>query len=415
MHKRLIALLTLSVWLALLLPLANAQDTETPEPTEMATQDSTPEGNMTPEGDDETGDDMGDETDDEFEVVPDAGFVRFAHFAPGAGAVDLTTNGETSRVTGLEYPGISDWIALPPGTATLALNGSDGADLGLESMDFTVNTDEWTTVFIVPTADGGVTTATFVEDFNPDDMLPGTARITFVNALGNDQTVNFNQNEVPQFTGMGSVGAEDSVNVMSSLPYDAGTFSLSVTETESGNVLGEMADMKINDTSNYLFVIVGGDSPELVVDETTAAEVDMLEGDLEAPGTLIQSAQANAQLAPFYEAIEIAGLTEQLSGEGPFTVFAPIDFAMDDVLEQYRNDPATLEQILLNHIVEGDMKSSDVFDSASFTALSGETLTIEQTEQGFVNGQQIVQVNVPATNGTIHIINGVLLPASVQQ
>lgn len=422
MHKRLIALLTLSVLLALLLPMAYAQDTATPEPvetesatvepTEMATQDSTQEGDTTPEGDDEMADEMSSDMDDEVEVVPDAGFVRFAHFAPDAGTVDLTVNGETSRVTGLEYPAISDWIALAPGTATLALNGSD---LGLGSMDFTVNTDQWTTVFVVPTTDGGVTTSTLLEDFNPDDLLPGTARITFVNALGNDQLVNFSQDDVPQFTELGSVGAEDDVNITSSLPYDAGTFSFSVSATESGNVLDQMADVKINDTSYYLFAVVGGDDPHLVVDETTAAEVDILEGDLEAPGTIIQSAQANDQLAPFYEAVEIAGLTEQLSGEGSFTIFAPIDFAMDDVLEQYRNDPATLEQILLNHVVEGDLKSSDVFDSASLTTLGGETLTIEQTEQGFVNGQQIVQVNVPATNGTIHIINGVLLPADLQQ
>jgi uncharacterized surface protein with fasciclin (FAS1) repeats len=84
---------------------------------------------------------------------------------------------------------------------------------------------------------------------------------------------------------------------------------------------------------------------------------------------------------------------------------------IDDIPQEILNDPDALKDFLEFHIVEGDLHSQDVFKAGTLTAMNGGTLTIEEEgENGFVNGAQIIDVNIPATNGTIHIINQPLMP-----
>jgi uncharacterized surface protein with fasciclin (FAS1) repeats len=144
------------------------------------------------------------------------------------------------------------------------------------------------------------------------------------------------------------------------------------------------------------------------------AEVALARGDMEQPGTIIEAARAHEELAPWLEAIEQAGLVETLSGEGPFTVFIPADFAFNELPEEIRSDPDAMVNLLRGHIVEGDLRSQDVFKAGTLTTLADNQLTIEERgEVAFVNDAQVINVNIPATNGVIHLINDfVVLPTS---
>jgi uncharacterized surface protein with fasciclin (FAS1) repeats len=89
---------------------------------------------------------------------------------------------------------------------------------------------------------------------------------------------------------------------------------------------------------------------------------------------------------------------------------------MDNIPAEIMSDEAGLTTWLQNYIVEGDLKSMDVANAEEpLTTLGGQTLTAETREDGiYINGNQVITVNIPATNGTIHVING-LIGAEPQQ
>ena len=120
-------------------------------------------------------------------------------------------------------------------------------------------------------------------------------------------------------------------------------------------------------------------------------------------------------------AVQAAGLVETLKGDGPFTVFAPTEAAfaglpagtLDDLLLPENKD--LLTSILTYHVVAGEVTSEQVVSLSSATTVQGEELTIS-VNNGVVtiNGVTVTQTDVQASNGVIHIIDGVLLPPSVQ-
>jgi uncharacterized surface protein with fasciclin (FAS1) repeats len=111
-----------------------------------------------------------------------------------------------------------------------------------------------------------------------------------------------------------------------------------------------------------------------------------------------------------------AGLVDALRAEGPFTVFAPTDAGFATVpaatLDAVFADPDLMAAVLTYHVVAGEnLKLADMPDGTVLTTLQGDTLTITQVgEKSFVNDIEIIAGDVPATNGTIHVIGGVLVP-----
>jgi uncharacterized surface protein with fasciclin (FAS1) repeats len=107
-----------------------------------------------------------------------------------------------------------------------------------------------------------------------------------------------------------------------------------------------------------------------------------------------------------------------LSGEGPFTVFAPTDEAFAalpaGVLEALLlpENKAILAQILTYHVVSGKVMAADVTDSDVAT-VEGQTIKLA-TEGGVtVNGATVISADVAASNGVIHAIDQVILPPGV--
>ena len=115
-------------------------------------------------------------------------------------------------------------------------------------------------------------------------------------------------------------------------------------------------------------------------------------------------------------AVEAAGLVETLKGEGPFTVFAPTDEAfaalpegtVEDLLLPENKDQLTA--MLTYHVVPGKVMSGDLSDGMTAATVEGSEVTI-MTEGGvMVNDATVVQPDIEASNGVIHVIDKVIMP-----
>ena len=116
------------------------------------------------------------------------------------------------------------------------------------------------------------------------------------------------------------------------------------------------------------------------------------------------------------DALAAAGLVDPLSGEGPFTVFAPTDQAFellpDGLLDDLMNDPdGALTDLLLHHVVEAFVLADDLDDGQVVTTMLGEDLLITISDAGvFVNDAEVTVFDLEAENGVVHVIDGVLTP-----
>ena len=130
---------------------------------------------------------------------------------------------------------------------------------------------------------------------------------------------------------------------------------------------------------------------------------------------IIQTAIDAGIFSSLVSAIQAAGLVDALSGEGPFTVFAPTDEAFanlpEGALDSLLQDPEELKRVLTYHVVSGKVMASDVADLTEATTLEGSTLSIDTDENGvMINGANVVQADIECTNGVIHVIDSVLMP-----
>ena len=118
-------------------------------------------------------------------------------------------------------------------------------------------------------------------------------------------------------------------------------------------------------------------------------------------------------------AVKAAGLAETLQGTGPFTVFAPTDTAFAKLpagtVEALLADKEKLTAILTYHVVPGKVVADDIVkaNGATPTTVSGLPLDIVVRDgKVFVNGAQVETADIVASNGVIHVIDSVLLPAA---
>ncbi|HKL67304.1 MAG TPA: fasciclin domain-containing protein, partial [Bacteroidales bacterium] len=185
---------------------------------------------------------------------------------------------------------------------------------------------------------------------------------------------------------------------------------------------------------------MGGDAGVFINGSTQviATDIDPSEGNGDANGVVhvidrtlvppsedivaIAIAQGFSELAA---ALTEAGLVSTLQGSGPFTVFAPTDAAFDALYASLGAsgpadvDDATLEAVLLYHVLGLRAFSSDLEDGLSATTLSnGETFTVNFTNDGvtLTDGTNadanVTATDVLGTNGVIHVIDQVILPSS---
>ena len=145
-----------------------------------------------------------------------------------------------------------------------------------------------------------------------------------------------------------------------------------------------------------------------VIDKVLMPPADIFDIPTTAQGTGIHDSLVAAVIQ--------AELLATLQGDGPFTVFAPTDQAFADAgidLAALDNEAgkAALTDILLYHVVSGSVASSAVTDGMTAAAVNGDDLTFSVGEGVMVNDANVILADVMATNGIIHVIDKVLMPA----
>ena len=113
-----------------------------------------------------------------------------------------------------------------------------------------------------------------------------------------------------------------------------------------------------------------------------------------------------------------AGLVDTLKGDGPFTVFAPTDEAfaalpegtIESLLIEENKDQ--LVAILTYHVVPGKVMSTDLSDDMMATTVQGTDIMIDLDNGVMINEASVVAADIEASNGVIHVIDQVILPAS---
>jgi len=132
---------------------------------------------------------------------------------------------------------------------------------------------------------------------------------------------------------------------------------------------------------------------------------------------IVDIAVEDGRFGTLVAAVQAAGLVDALKAEGPLTVFAPTDDAFaalpEGTVEALLNDIPTLTNILLYHVVDGKVMAADVVELSEAETLLGENVSIT-VEDGkvMINESQVIITDIEASNGVIHVIDAVLLPAS---
>ena len=132
---------------------------------------------------------------------------------------------------------------------------------------------------------------------------------------------------------------------------------------------------------------------------------------------IVDTAVAAGSFNTLVTAVQTAGLVETLKSPGPFTVFAPTDEAfaklpagtVETLLKPENKDQ--LVSILTYHVVAGETYAADLAGKRLQVAtVQGETVDIDGTDGVTVDGASVIQADVGATNGVIHVIDEVILP-----
>jgi uncharacterized surface protein with fasciclin (FAS1) repeats len=149
---------------------------------------------------------------------------------------------------------------------------------------------------------------------------------------------------------------------------------------------------------------------------TTAPAEEMTDEEMAEPGTIVDVATEAGAFSTLLTAATEAGLVDTLTSEGPFTVFAPTDEAFaalpEGALEDLLADPEALADVLLYHVVAGEVLAADVVGLESATAAQDGVIAIEVVDgQVLLNGTAtVVTTDIDASNGVIHVIDAVILP-----
>jgi len=141
------------------------------------------------------------------------------------------------------------------------------------------------------------------------------------------------------------------------------------------------------------------------------------------------------KLSTLLTALKAADLVEVLDGEGPYTVFAPVNEAfgklpegkLDNLLKP--ENKAELFNILKYHVVSGEYYASDLKGDQMIETLEGTPIKIKSMEQGYeesmmkegeemstlkINNANVLQADIMASNGIVHLIDGVVMPADIE-
>jgi len=131
---------------------------------------------------------------------------------------------------------------------------------------------------------------------------------------------------------------------------------------------------------------------------------------------IVELAVGTKSLSTLVTAVKAGGLVETLTGNGPFTVFAPTNEAFNNLpdgvlaalLKPENKDK--LVAVLTYHVVPGKVMSTDLKNNMKAATAQGEKVTITTKGGAKVNGAKVVSADIKASNGVVHVIDKVILP-----
>lgn len=156
-----------------------------------------------------------------------------------------------------------------------------------------------------------------------------------------------------------------------------------------------------------------------ILDGRNAAALKL--ADRSAPSTasrsILEIAREREEFSTLVTALDRSGLAQTLLDGGPYTLFAPSDEAFaqlpEGAVDSLLLSPGTLANVLSYHVVPGRMTAADVAARASAPTVQGEDLPVSTNGGIRVDGACVVTGDIEATNGLIHVIDRVLLPARI--
>lgn len=149
--------------------------------------------------------------------------------------------------------------------------------------------------------------------------------------------------------------------------------------------------------------------------DTDAGTGDAADGE----DTIIAVAEADGRFTALLTSLEATGLTDALNGEGPFTVFAPINEAFADlppeIVEGLEADPLALTDILSYHVVDGSFTADDLAENETLPTIQGEEITIGSEGDVIMlnDTASVIAEEIETSNGVIYVLDSVILPPSL--
>ena len=132
---------------------------------------------------------------------------------------------------------------------------------------------------------------------------------------------------------------------------------------------------------------------------------------------IVDTAVAAGSFETLVTAVAAADLVDILKGEGPFTVFAPVDAAFTALPEGTvetllkPENKSKLADILTYHVLSGKVMSSEIIGKKlEVTMVNGSTAQIDATDGVKISGANVIQADIETSNGVIHVIDAVILP-----
>lgn len=384
MLHRLALASAVAAMLASAAPGAFAQTTDTPAPPATTTPDTT---------------------------TPSAGSTGTGSTTPSAGTGTMTTPPSTGTDTTAPMSGGTSSTPMSGSTSSMPMSGMSSSNVPTPPMNLPTD---------YRVLNNRVFDATDLEQARARGLSDN--QIATVVRISSETTLPFNQVVAMVERGetfpaiattyglkLGDVYSNDKEKQQIS-DYDA----LSQYAKSLGKSDSSMMSMPMNGSASPMTPPMAPSAPPMTPTTTTTST---------SPGTgqldIIQTASAAKNLTTFVKAVQIAGLTETLQGTGPFTVFAPSDRAFAKLpagaLDALEADPARLKAVLTYHVIPANITAADATAMTSPTSpptVEGATLQVTKGRRGRlrVNNATVTRADITASNGTIHIIDTVLMP-----
>ncbi|MFT4739218.1 MAG: putative surface protein with fasciclin (FAS1) repeats [Cyclobacteriaceae bacterium] len=136
--------------------------------------------------------------------------------------------------------------------------------------------------------------------------------------------------------------------------------------------------------------------------------------------TIVELAVATESLSTLVTAVTAAGLVETLSGNGPFTVFAPTNEAFNNLPEGVLamllkpENKDKLAAVLTYHVVGAKVMSTDLTEGMKAATVQGDKVKVSLKSGAKINDASVVIADIVASNGVVHVIDKVILPPSLK-